>query len=59
LKALAQEAALAAMTRSADDDPTPAVEHRDFVEALARHRAGAAAHAGTFRSHVRHAAVAG
>ena len=48
LKALAQEAALAAMTRSGADDPTPAVEHRDFVEALQRNRAGAAAHAGRF-----------
>ena len=44
LKALAQEAALAAMTRAGSDDPTPAVTHEDFVEALERHRAGTAAH---------------
>lgn len=43
LKPLAQEAALAAMTRAGVDDPTPAVEHSDFQEALARHRIGAAA----------------
>ena len=43
LKALAQEAALAAMTRSSANDPTPAVEHDDFVQALVRHRASTAA----------------
>jgi len=43
LKALAQEAALAAMTRSGAGDPTPAVEHQDFLAALDRHRAGTAA----------------
>ena len=44
LKALAQEAALAAMTRAGADEPTPAVRHEDFVVALERHRAGTAAH---------------
>ena len=44
LKALAQEAALAAMTRADADDPSPAVIHDDFLEALARHRAGSASH---------------
>jgi transitional endoplasmic reticulum ATPase len=43
LKSLAQEAALAAMTRSGPDDPTPAIEQRDFLEALDRHHAGSAA----------------
>ena len=38
LKALAQEAALAAMTRTGADDRTPAVEHSDFSGAFARHR---------------------
>ena len=45
LKSLAQEAALAAMTRSGTEDPSPVIEHRDFVEALERHRAGSAARA--------------
>jgi ATP-dependent 26S proteasome regulatory subunit len=44
LKALAQEAALAAMSRSGADDPTPAVEQGDFFEAIRRHRAGPALH---------------
>jgi transitional endoplasmic reticulum ATPase len=48
LKSLAQEAALAAMTRSGADDPTPAVTHEDFLEAVARHRSGREARAGTF-----------
>ena len=43
LKALAQEAALAAMTRADADDPSPVVRHEDFVEALERHRAGSIA----------------
>jgi transitional endoplasmic reticulum ATPase len=42
LKSLAQEAALAAMARSAPDDPTPAVEQADFLEALHRHRSSTA-----------------
>jgi transitional endoplasmic reticulum ATPase len=42
LKSLAQEAALAAMARSAPNDPTPAVEQTDFLEALRRHRSSAA-----------------
>ena len=46
LKSLAQEAALAAMTRSGPDDLTPAIEQRDFVEALERHRVGTAARVG-------------
>ncbi len=50
LKSLAQEAALTAMTRSGADDPTPAIEHQDFIEALARHRAGTAARAGALVS---------
>jgi transitional endoplasmic reticulum ATPase len=48
LKSLAQEAALAAMTRSGADDPTPAVTHADFLEGIERHRAGAQARAGSF-----------
>ena len=40
LKSLAQEAALAAMTRTNQADETPSVIHEDFVEALARLRAG-------------------
>jgi SpoVK/Ycf46/Vps4 family AAA+-type ATPase len=43
LKALAQEAALAAMTRTGDDDASPAVTHEDFEEALVRPRTGARA----------------
>ena len=43
LKALAQEAALAAMTRADAADPSPAVEHEDFLEALERHRTGSLA----------------
>ena len=43
LKALAQEAALAAMTRSSADDPTPAVTQEDFLQALERQRASTAA----------------
>ena len=43
LKALAQEAALAAMTRADADDPSPVVRHEDFVEALERHRMGSTA----------------
>ena len=42
LKALAQEAALAAMTRADANAPSPVVRHEDFVEALERHRTGAA-----------------
>jgi transitional endoplasmic reticulum ATPase len=45
LKALAQEAALAALTRSSPDDPTPAVEQEDFDHALERQRASTAARA--------------
>ena len=48
LKSLAQEAALAAMTRSGMDDPTPAVRQEDFLEAIERHRAGTEARAGSF-----------
>ena len=40
LKALAQEAALAAMARTTGAEETPAVRHEDFVEALARLAAG-------------------
>jgi transitional endoplasmic reticulum ATPase len=40
LKSLAQEAALAAMTRTTQADETPSVTHEDFVEAVARLRAG-------------------
>ena len=43
LKALAQEAALAAMTRADADDPSPVVRHQDFVEALERHHGGSTA----------------
>ena len=43
LKALAQEAALAAMTRADAGDPAPAVSHEDFLEALERHQTGSAA----------------
>ena len=48
LKALCQEAALAAMTRSAggDQGAGSAVTHEDFEEALSRLRAGAATHVG-------------
>ena len=42
LKGLAQEAALAAMTRTTDAEASPAVTHEDFVEALRRVRGGAA-----------------
>ena len=45
LKALAQEAALAAMTRADANAPSPVVRHEDFDEALERHRSGAAASA--------------
>jgi transitional endoplasmic reticulum ATPase len=48
LKSLAQEAALAAMTRSGMDDPTPVVGQEDFLEAIGRHRAGTDARAGSF-----------
>jgi transitional endoplasmic reticulum ATPase len=48
LKSLAQEAALAAMTRSGADDPTPAVTQEDFLEALERHRSGREARALTY-----------
>ena len=48
LKALAQEAALAAMTRSGADDPTPAVTQEDFLEAVERHRSGRDARALTY-----------
>jgi transitional endoplasmic reticulum ATPase len=44
LKALAQEAALTAMSRSGADDPTPAVEQADFLEAIRRHQASPALH---------------
>ena len=40
LKSLAQEAALAAMTRTNEADGQPSVIHEDFVEAVARLRAG-------------------
>ena len=40
LRSLAQEAALAAMTRTGDVNETPSVAHEDFVEAVARLRAG-------------------
>ena len=40
LKSLAQEAALAAMTRTGEADETPSVTHEDFVEAVERLRAG-------------------
>jgi transitional endoplasmic reticulum ATPase len=43
LKALAQEAALAAMTRADAGDRAPAVSHEDFLEALERHQTGSAA----------------
>jgi transitional endoplasmic reticulum ATPase len=40
LKSLAQEAALAAMTRTTQGDETPTVTHEDFVEALSRLHVG-------------------
>ena len=40
LKALAQEAALAAMTRTSHADETPSVTHEDFVEAVGRSQTG-------------------
>ena len=40
LKSLAQEAALAAMTRTGEGVETPTVNHDDFVEAVARLRVG-------------------
>ena len=40
LKSLAQEAALAAMTRTNQTDEAPSVIHEDFVEAIARLQAG-------------------
>ena len=40
LKSLAQEAALAAMTRTGEDAETPSVTHEDFVEAVERLMAG-------------------
>ena len=40
LKSLAQEAALAAMTRTTHADETPSVTHEDFVEAVTRLQAG-------------------
>ncbi len=40
LKSLAQEAALAAMTRTTGADGTPSVTHEDFVEAVERLQAG-------------------
>jgi transitional endoplasmic reticulum ATPase len=42
LKSLAQEAALAAMTRAGDGAKSPAVTHEDFLEAVARLEAGRA-----------------
>jgi transitional endoplasmic reticulum ATPase len=45
LKALTQEAALAAMTRSGPDAPNPAVEQEDFDRALERHRVSTRARA--------------
>ena len=42
LRSLAQEAALAAMTRAGADDPSPAVLQEDFLEALQRRHAGSA-----------------
>ena len=51
LKALCQEAALAAMARTAGregGDAGPAVTHEDFEEALARLRAGAVAETASF-----------
>ena len=49
LKALAQEAALAAMARDGAGE-TPAVTHADFEEALRRLREGAAAETASFSS---------
>jgi transitional endoplasmic reticulum ATPase len=43
LKALTQEAALAAMTRAEAGDQAHAVSHEDFLEALERHQTGSAA----------------
>jgi transitional endoplasmic reticulum ATPase len=40
LKSLAQEAALAAMTRTSQANGTPSVTHEDFVEAIERLQAG-------------------
>jgi len=40
LKSLAQEAALAAMTRTGEGAATPTVNHEDFVEAIARLQVG-------------------
>ena len=40
LKALAQEAALAAMARTSDEEETPAVTHEDFDEAVGGSQAG-------------------
>ena len=40
LKSLAQEAALAAMTRTSQADETPSVTHDDFVDAIARLQTG-------------------
>ena len=48
LKALAQEAALAAMARDGDGDAAAAVTHEDFVEALARLRTGSLARSASF-----------
>ena len=45
LKSLAQEAALAAMTRTGEGVEAPAVHHDDFVEALTRLRVGRASEA--------------
>ena len=40
LKSLAQEAALAAMTRTGEGEATPTVNHEDFVEAIGRLQVG-------------------
>ena len=40
LKSLAQEAALAAMSRTGDQEQSPSVVHEDFVEAVSRLQAG-------------------
>ena len=48
LKALAQEAALAAMARTGPEDATPAVTHDDFTEAVRRMREGAVAETAPF-----------
>jgi ATP-dependent 26S proteasome regulatory subunit len=48
LKALTQEAALAAMARDGDGGAAATVTHEDFEEALRRLREGALAETGSF-----------